>query len=75
VRQVLDAAAAATGRPVPHGVAPRRPGDPPELVADPRAAFALLGQDLTTRSGLAHIMETAWAWQAAGAVPKGASAI
>jgi UDP-glucose-4-epimerase GalE len=74
VRQVLDAAAVATGRPVPHGIAPRRPGDPPELVADPRAAFALLGQDLTARSGLAHIMETAWAWQAAGAVPKGASA-
>jgi UDP-glucose-4-epimerase GalE len=71
VRQVLDAAAAAAGRPVPHGLAPRRPGDPPELVADPRAAFALLGQDLTARSGLARIVETAWAWHAAGSRPPG----
>ena len=71
VRQVLDAAAAVTGRPVPHGLAPRRPGDPPELVADPRAAFALLGQDLTARSGLARIVETAWAWHAAGSRPPG----
>jgi UDP-arabinose 4-epimerase len=71
VRQVLDAAAAVAGRPVPHGLAPRRAGDPPELVADPRAAFALLGQDLTARSGLARIVETAWAWHAAGSRPAG----
>ena len=32
----------------------------------PRAAFALLGQDLTARSSLARIVETAWAWHAAG---------
>ena len=56
---------------MPHGVAPRRPGDPPELVADPRAAFAVLGQDLTARSGLARIVETAWAWHAAGSRPAG----
>ena len=54
---------AVAGRPVPHAIAPRRPGDPPALVADPRAAFALLGQDLTARSGLDSIVETAWAWQ------------
>jgi UDP-glucose-4-epimerase GalE len=64
VRQVLDAAASIAGRPVPHETAPRRPGDPPALVADPRAAFALLGQDLTARSGLERIIETAWAWHA-----------
>lgn len=69
VRQVLDAAAAVAGRPVPHALAPRRPGDPPELVADPRAAFALLGQDLTARSSLAHIIETAWAWHVGGGRP------
>jgi UDP-arabinose 4-epimerase len=69
VREVLDAAAAIAGRPVPHQVAPRRPGDPPELVADPRAAFALLGQDLTRRSDLATIIETAWAWHARVARP------
>jgi UDP-glucose-4-epimerase GalE len=73
VRQVLDAAAAVAGRPVPHAIAPRRAGDPPELVADPRAAFALLGQDLTARSSLEHIIETAWAWHAVGARPAQAS--
>jgi UDP-glucose-4-epimerase GalE len=70
VRRVLDAAAAVAGRPVPHVIAPRRAGDPPELVADPRAAFALLGQNLTARSGLERIIETAWAWHTAGA-PRG----
>lgn len=69
VRQVLDAAAEVAGRPVPHALAPRRPGDPPELVADPRAAFALLGQDLTARSSLARIIETAWAWHVGGSQP------
>ena len=63
VRQVLDAAAAVAGQPVPHVTAPRRPGDPAELVADPRAAFLRLGQDLTGRSSLRNIVETAWAWQ------------
>ncbi len=62
VRQVLEAAAEVAGRPVPHEIAPRRPGDPAELVADPRNAGALLGHDLTQRSNLASIMTTAWAW-------------
>ncbi|MGZ9272404.1 MAG: UDP-glucose 4-epimerase GalE [Candidatus Binatia bacterium] len=62
VRQVLDAAAEAAGRKVPHEIAPRRPGDPAELVADPRMALALLGNDLTRNSNLTRIMETAWAW-------------
>lgn len=64
VRQVLDAVEAVVGRPIPHELAPGRPGDPPELVADPRAAFALLGQDLTGRSSLKRIIETAWSWHA-----------
>jgi UDP-arabinose 4-epimerase len=62
VREVLDAAAEVAGRTVPHEIAPRRPGDPAELVADARVARALLGDDLTQRSTLARIMETAWAW-------------
>lgn len=69
VRQVLEAAGRAAGRPVPHAVAPRRAGDPPELVADPRSAFALFGQDLTRRSSLEEIVATAWAWHAGGAAP------
>jgi UDP-arabinose 4-epimerase len=62
VREVLDAAAAVAGRMVPHEIAPRRAGDPAELVADPCAARALFGNDLTQRSSLARIIETAWAW-------------
>jgi UDP-glucose-4-epimerase GalE len=63
VREVLDAAARAAGRPVPSVSAPRRPGDPPALVADPTAAQALFGEDLAQRSSLDHIVETAWRWQ------------
>ena len=62
VREVLNGIESITGRPVPHRMAARRPGDPPELVSDPRAAFALFGQDLTGRSGLQEIISTAWAW-------------
>lgn len=62
VREVLDAVGREMGRPVPHRVGARRPGDPPTLIADPRAAFALLGQDLTARSDLATIVATAHAW-------------
>jgi UDP-glucose-4-epimerase GalE len=62
VRQVLDAAAAVAGREVPYEIAARRPGDPAELVADPQNAFTLLGRDLTRRSDLASIMQTAWCW-------------
>ena len=43
VREVIDAAEDVTGRPVPHAVAPRRPGDPAALVADPSLARAVLG--------------------------------
>jgi hypothetical protein len=47
---------------VPHRMAPRRSGDPPELVADPVAALALLGEDLVKRSDLRQIIEPAWNW-------------
>jgi UDP-glucose-4-epimerase GalE len=67
VREVIDAAARIAGRPVPHVIAPRRPGDPPELVADASKARALLGEDLTQRSSLESIVETAWAWQTSAA--------
>jgi UDP-glucose 4-epimerase len=43
VREVLEAVARAVDRPVPHTVAPRRPGDVAELVADISAARAQLG--------------------------------
>ncbi len=43
VKEVLAAVEAATGRPVPHALGPRRAGDPARLVADPSRAAAELG--------------------------------
>lgn len=43
VREIIDAVGRATGSSVPHDVAPRRPGDPPRLVADPSRAAEVLG--------------------------------
>lgn len=64
VRQVLEAVARAAGRPVPHAMGPRRPGDPARLVgASDRAR-----QDLQWRpafDSLGHIVDTAWRWHAA----------
>lgn len=64
VRHILDAAARACGRTVPHGMAPRRPGDPAELVADASLARRELGWT-PAHSGLDEIMTTAWRWFAA----------
>jgi UDP-arabinose 4-epimerase len=61
VRQVLDMVKEVSGLAVPHNAAPRRPGDPPVLVADNRAAKALL--DWTPKnSSLRQIVESAWRW-------------
>lgn len=58
VREVLDAAAQLLGRPIPHLVAPRRPGDPAELVAAPDRARAQLGF-VPQRSELMTLLEDA----------------
>ena len=60
VKEVLDQVEEITGRKVPKRVAPRRAGDPPTLVADPRRAEELLRWK-ATRS-LADIVSTAWTW-------------
>jgi UDP-glucose-4-epimerase GalE len=60
VREVLTAVEQATGKPVPHTIVPRRPGDPPALVANPAKAEAVL-QWKATR-GLPEIVGTAWNW-------------
>ncbi|MGH0029762.1 MAG: UDP-glucose 4-epimerase GalE [Myxococcota bacterium] len=60
-RQVLAAIERVTGRPVPHEEAPRRPGDPPELVADPTSFKREFGWE-PTHSDLDTIVATAWAW-------------
>ncbi|SIS95021.1 UDP-arabinose 4-epimerase [Roseivivax lentus] len=43
IREILDAVERVSGRPVPHETAPRRPGDPAELVAATGRAEAELG--------------------------------
>ncbi len=43
VREVLATIASVLGRAVPHTLGPRRPGDAPQLVADPYRARAVLG--------------------------------
>jgi UDP-arabinose 4-epimerase len=61
VRQVIDTVRQVTGRDVPVRNAPRRPGDPAVLVADPSKARELLGWT-PERSDLATIVTDAWRW-------------
>jgi UDP-glucose 4-epimerase len=63
VRQVIDAARRVTGRDVPAVEEPRRPGDPPALVAAADRARAELGWE--PRKGLDEMIADAWAWQQA----------
>jgi UDP-glucose-4-epimerase GalE len=60
VLEVLSAAEAVIGRPVPYQLVGRRPGDPVALFADNSRAKDLLGW--TARSGLTEILSSAWAW-------------
>jgi UDP-glucose-4-epimerase GalE len=60
VQEVITTIKEVTGKPVPHRMGPRRPGDPPALVADPRKAQELL-QWKASRS-LRDIVATAWSW-------------
>src|SRR5262245_33907589 len=61
VREVVEACRKITGHAIPAVVAPRRPGDPPELVADARLARQHLNwtPQYTT---IETIVETAWRW-------------
>jgi UDP-arabinose 4-epimerase len=63
VREVIAAAERASGRKVPRRDAPRRPGDPPVLVADASLAAERLGWH-PVRSDLDSIVGTALAWHA-----------
>jgi len=59
VLEVLQAVERATGRPVPHTLVPRRPGDAAALYADPTKVRATLGWT-PKRSGLDTIVSSAW---------------
>lgn len=61
VRETIDAARRVTGRPIPSRDSPRRPGDPPVLVADAGRAKEKLGWEPQLGS-LDQIIGTAWAW-------------
>jgi UDP-glucose-4-epimerase GalE len=61
VRQVIDTVRQITGHEVLAYDAPRRPGDPPILVADTSKARAVLGW-APERSDLATIIADAWRW-------------
>jgi UDP-glucose 4-epimerase len=60
VLEVIAAAEAVAGRPVPHELAPRRAGDPVATFADPAYAQKVLGW--RAEHGLAEIVETAYRW-------------
>ena len=60
VLEVIRAAEEVTGRPVRRTIGPRRPGDPPVLVADPAKAQRVLGW--TAQRDLADIVSSAWTW-------------
>jgi len=62
VREVVAAVERISGKPVPRREGPRRPGDPPELVADPRLAQTRLGWQ-PRYSDLETIVRTAVAWE------------
>lgn len=61
VRAVLAAVERAVGAPVAWSAGPRRPGDPPRLVADARRAQAELGW--SARRDLDEIVRTALRWR------------
>lgn len=59
VREIIEAASKITGRRIPTIEAPRREGDPPELVAKATKAKKLLGWQ-PTRSDIEEIIRSAW---------------
>jgi UDP-glucose 4-epimerase len=64
VRDVVQAAEAIVGHPIPHTVGPRRAGDPPVLVASNAKAREVLGW-IPRRSTLDEMIGSAWAWRQA----------
>lgn len=61
VRELVDAARTVTGRAIQAQIKPRRPGDPPVLVANPGKAKDVLGWT-PRHSDIDTIMRTAWEW-------------
>ncbi len=64
VKQILDAARKVTGHPIPADVVPRRPGDPPRLIACSQRARTELGWNPQFENP-ETIIESAWKWRVA----------
>ncbi len=64
VRQVIEACRKVTGHPIPAVERPRRPGDPPKLVASSKKISAELGWK-PKFTKLHDIVASAWAWHKA----------
>jgi len=62
VREVVRMVEEVAGKPPKTREAPRRPGDPPELIADPTLAAKILGWR-PRHSNLRTIIESAWRWE------------
>ena len=60
VNEVIATIERVTGKEVPRRMAPRRAGDPPELVADPSRAKEIL--NWKAKRSLEQIVSTAWNW-------------
>ena len=61
VLEMINAFAAASGKPVPYEIAPRRVGDLPEYYADPTLAKALLGWE--AKLDIDRMCADVWRWQ------------
>ena len=61
VKEIVEAVRRATGREVPARFAPRRPGDPPVLVADPSLAERTLGWKAKW-TDIEAVIASAWAF-------------
>ena len=64
VRQIITACEEVVGHPIPQELAPRRPGDPPRLVADPAKLRTRLGW-VPQYTDIRDTIATAWAWHKA----------
>ncbi len=62
VKEVVDVTKKVTGVDFPVKIGPRRPGDPPELVADPSRIMELMGWKPRYQD-LGFIVETAFRWE------------
>ena len=61
VKEIINTIENVTGYPMPYNIGPRRPGDPPILVADASRARDILGW-IPERSDVETIIRDAWAW-------------